>query len=430
MSPLQTMSQSKENNPQGNSSALWAFLLALLGLSFAAYQGYQGFLNDDSRPIMSWLLGFSVWLSVGIGMLFIVMIWHVFGAAWPIVIRRQLEHALAAFPYLAIVFVPLFVLAFFSEKPGLVWHWLDPNYILPGGETVAEDALYKSKAVFLNRDFFLCRVLAYFVFWCGLATILRLCSFAQEKDGRLNWTHRAHNFSAAGIPLCAIASTFAAFDFFMSLSYHWFSTMFGVWFFATSMRAGLAATVVICYLLSTRGHLKGFYKQAHRYDLGSMCFAFTVFWAYIVFSQYFLIYNANVPEETFWFNIRELSANWEHNTWWYLGLWGLVGGYFAVPFLYLLFYRNKINQGRFLFIAIWIMVFHVVDLYYNILPAQTAADNLVGYVVNEFSVTLTDLAAIIGVGALCVWAFLRSLPKAAPIPLRDPRIELSIHHHE
>lgn len=410
--------------------AIWALLVGLMGLGYAGFAAYQGFMIHDSRPILSWLLGFSFWFSILIGMLFLIMIWHVFGATWPIVIRRQLEHALAAFPYLALVFAPLVLIIWFTSEPGIVWHWLDLGYVLPGGQTVGEDVIFHSKEAYLNKDFFTIRVIIYFLFWCFLAKVLRLCSFAQEKDGRLCWTHRAHNISAAGIPLCALITTFAVFDFYMSLSYHWFSTMYGVWFFATSMRAGLAATVIICFFLATKGHLKGFYNQAHRYDLGSLCFAFTVFWAYIVFSQYFLIYNANIPEETFWFNIRELNANWEKNSWWSVGLWGLFGGYFVVPFLYLLFYKNKITPWRFLLIAFWILAFHIIDLYYNIFPSQTAADNAAGYTVNEFSIISSDIAALLGVGGLFLWAFLRSIPKAAPIPIRDPRIEGSIHHHE
>lgn len=410
--------------------SVMVFVLAVIALLFAGYHVYEGFMNNDVRPIMSWLLGFSVWFSIAIGILFLVMIWHVFGAGWPIIIRRQLEHVLSVFPYLAVVFVPLFLIAFFSNKPGMIWHWLDMNYILPGGQTVGEDPLYHSKSAFLNPHFFFYRVIFYFIAWSGISFLLRRFSFKQDVDPKLVWTHRAHNLSAAGIPVVALVTTFAVFDFFMSLSYHWFSTMYGVWFFATSMRAGLAITVVICYILSKKGYLTGLYNKAHQYDLGSLCFAFTVFWAYITFCQYFLIYNANVPEETFWYNIRELNANWEKNTWWCVGLWALLVGYFLVPFLYLLFYKNKVTPYRFLFIALWILTFHIIDLYYNIMPMQTFAKNAVGYVVSEFEVRWSDVAAISGVGALCVWAFLRSMLKTEPIPIHDPRIQKSIHHHE
>jgi hypothetical protein len=410
--------------------AFLAFVIAVLALGFAGFEVYQGFLAGDHRPMMGWLLGFSVWFSAGIGMLFLIMIWHVFGAEWPVIIRRQLENALTAFPYLAVVFAPLFWVAFMSDQPGFIWHWLNLDHILPGGQKVAEDVLYQSKAAYLNRDFFMYRVVGYFVFWIGLTWLLRRFSVAQDKDGSVNWTHRLHNLSAAGLPLCAVVTTFAVFDFYMSLAFHWFSTMYGVWFFATSMRAGLAVTVVLCHFLSKNGALKGIYGSAHRYDLGSLCFAFTVFWAYISFCQYFLIYNANIPEETFWYNIRELNHLWEKNSWWWVSLFGLLLGYFFVPFIYLLIYKNKVTKPRFLFIAIWILAFHVVDLYFNILPEQTVADNAVGYTVNEFSVKLVDVCSIIGVGALCLWAYLRNAAKVAPIPLRDPRVEISIHHHE
>ena len=164
--------------------------------------------------------------------------------------------------------------------------------------------------------------------------------------------------------------------------------------------------------------------------LGSLCFTFTVFWAYITFCQYFLIYNANIPEETFWFNIRELGADWLKNSWWWIGLFGLIFGYFFIPFFYLLIYTNKVNPKRLLAICIWILSFHIIDLYFNIVPAQKVADNTVGFTVREFSITPWDIASLIGVGGICAWAFMRSMRKAAPIPIRDPRILGSIHHHE
>jgi len=425
-----TTLHSKNSLPNKSPYALWSLLIAFIGLGYAGFELYQGISVHNARPAMSWLLGFSVWFSAAIGMLFLVMIWHVFGSTWSVIVRRQLEHALGVFPYLGLIFLPLLILAWYSDVPGLIWHWMDPSYILPGGETVQEDVLFQSKSAYLDKSFFTWRVIGYFLFWSLITCWLRRCSFRQDQDPQLIWTNRAHAISAAGIPLCAIVTTFAAFDFYMSLSYHWFSTMYGVWFFATSMRAALALTVIICYGLASKGYLKGLYNQAHRYDLGSLCFAFTVFWAYISFCQYFLIYNANIPEETFWYNIRELNANWEKNSWWFLSLWGLFVGYFVVPFIYLLFYKNKITPQRLLFIACWILTFHLFDLYYNLLPMQTAAENAVGYVVNEFDITLSDIAAILGVGGVFFWAFFSSMPKTAPIPICDPRIEGSIHHHE
>lgn len=425
-----TTFSSEHADSKGGGRAWMALIIGLIGLGIAGYGFCDGLQTNNTRMLLSWLIGFSFWFSIGIGMLFITMIWYVFGAGWPIIIRRQLEHGISAFPWLGLIFLPLVLVSwFYSENPGIVWKWLNLEAILPGGETVGEDVLYAKKSAFLNRDFFTIRVAFYFLFWTTWAFLLRRCSFNMEKDGDARWSGRAHNISAIGIPLCAVITTFAAFDFFMSLSYHWFSTMYGVWFFATSMRAGFAATVVICYLLSTRGYLKGIYNEAHRYDLGSLCFTFTVFWAYVTFCQYFLIYNANVPEETFWFNIRELNSDWITNSWWWVSIIGIILCYFLVPFFYLLIFKNKISQKRLLGICLWILSFNIIDLYFNIVPAQLPADNAVGYVVREFSITPWDIAALVGVGGIFVWSFVRSMRKVAPIPVRDPRIKASINHH-
>lgn len=415
-----------------NKLANLFLIIGIIGLAIAGYNLYQGLVNADSRPLLSWLLGFGFWFSMGIGMLMMIQIWYVFGAGWPIIIRRQLEHALSAFPYLAIIVSPLILIAwYYHDNPGILWRWVNPDNLvpLPGGHTVGHDPLYLAKHSFLNLKFFTIRIILYFGILCGLSYFLRKFSFSMDKDGDTRWVSLGHNLSAIGIPLTALTLTFAAFDLFMSLSYTWFSTMYGVWFFATSMRAGICGTIVLCYFLSTRGHLKGLYKQAHRYDLGCMALTFVIFWAYVTFSQYFLIYNANIPEETFWYTFRELNADWGKNSWWYVSL-AIIFGYFFIPFFYFLFYRNKILPNRILLGAVWVLTFHIIDLYFNIMPTQMPADNAVGYVVREFNVTVADIAALIGVGGICIWAMLKSMAKTAPIPIRDPYVLDSINHHQ
>lgn len=406
------------------------FIIGIIALAFAGFQGYQGLIANDSRPLFSWLLGFGVFFSMSIGMLMLVMIFYLFGAGWPVIIRRQLEHALAALPWLAMIFLPLLAIVWFNtENVGIMWNWMDPENIIPGGHTVGHDPLYQWKEVFLNRNGFTVRAFIYFGVLIGLAAALRKFSFNMDNDGEAKWWTFGYRMSALGVPLTALVLTFAAFDWFMSLTYQWFSTMYGVWFFATSMRAGVCGTIIICYFLSHFGYLKGVYNQAHRHDMGCLVLTFTVFWAYITFSQYFLIYNANVPEETFWYTIRELNADWTRNTWWGVGL-ALIFGYFFIPFFYFLFYRNKILTNRIAIGALWILIFHTLDLYFNIMPTQLPADNVVGYTVRQFSVTFTDIAAIIGVGAICISAMLRSMLKTAPVPIRDPYILESLNYHE
>jgi hypothetical protein len=252
-----------------------------------------------------------------------------------------------------------------------------------------------------------------------------------DKDPQVKWSSWAVRCAAVGIPLTALSVTFAAVDWIKSLEYHWFSTMYGVWFFASSIRASLAITILLCVFLSRKSYLKGLYKQAHRYDLACLSLAFTVFWAYISFSQYFLIYNANIPEETFWYHIRELDPVTQvRNSWFYVSVVGLIFGHFFFPFLYLLWYRNKVHVGRLVFICIWILAFQLLDFYFNILPGRIPADNIAGYVVRPMRVTFFDLSSVLGLGGFFLWAFFRSAMKRAPIPICDPRIQDSLDHHE
>jgi len=221
----------------------------------------------------------------------------------------------------------------------------------------------------------------------------------------------------------------------MSLEYQWFSTMYGVWFFASGIRAALAVTILLCIYLVSQGTLKGLFKQAHQYDLACLSLAFTVFWAYISFSQYFLIYSANIPEETFWYTIREIDPNTGSLSGWFWVSMGLIFGHFFFPFLYLLFYRNKVDAPKLIFIVCWILAFHLLDLYWNIIPGrEVVPGSYVGFEARPVigAHLLWGLFSLIGVGCLCVWAVMKSFLSgvAEIIPIRDPRIRDSINHHE
>lgn len=408
----------------------WSLLIGLLGLAIALFGLFRAVFTDDGRLALSWLIGFSVWFSISIGLFFLLMIFNVFDAGWSVIIRRQLEHALGFFPWLAVIFVPLLLISWFGSNPGLIWDWMNPD-LIPVGEhtTVAHDPIYLKKAGLLNLPFFTIRVIVYFFIFWFLTFKLRQNSFQMDIDGNLNHSKAIRIYSAIGIPVVALLTTLAAVDFFMSLSYQWFSTMYGVWFFATSMRAGLAVITILCIILASRSYLKNVFTTNHLYLLGCIFLAFTVFWAYITFCQYFLIYNANVPEETFWYNVRELTAQGGKSSWWWLSLWGLVLCYFVIPFLFLLFYRTKVVFRNMFLLSIWILIFFVTDLYFNILPAKVKADTALGYSIEPFMITFWDIAAIIGIGSLWLWSFLRSTTKAQAIPIHDPRIEESLHTH-
>jgi hypothetical protein len=386
--------------------------LGLTALGFLVTGNHQG-------VALSYLVGVAYWTTVAIGMLLLVLIHHIVDAGWSTVIRRQFEHGLSAFPWLGLLFLPLLISAW--VKPGLVWPWMDLNHVIHGGHLVGEDPLYLKKASFLNVRMFTGMTVGFFAVWVWLSTRLRQASFTQDGDGNVKWTFMNRKTAAFGIPLTALALSFAAIYWMKSLEYHWFSTMYGVWYFANCVRAGLAFGVVITCWLYARGDYKGIYNTNQFHCLVALAFAFVVFWAYVTFSQYFLIWNANVPEETFWYNIRESGD------WWYIGML-LLFGHFFVPFLAWLRYGNKAQRFPALLISIWIAFIILIDLCYNILPALKGAD---GEPFPFLSLNLLwVLTSVIGVGGICVWAYLRSFPTARLIPIRDPRIVESLTYHE
>jgi len=414
---------SETRQAKGMNPGTIALLLGIVGLAVAGIGFFQGWQAHDVRPLMSWLIGIAFWLAIAVGMLFLTQIWYVFHARWPTVIRRQCEHYMSVFPVLFILFLPLLAVPFFHENPGLIWKWMNGVNPMPGNITVEGDPLYQWKQPYLNIEFFALRVVAVFAVFTIIASLLRKWSFDTDKTGNIKNTHYARRLSAVGLFLCAAAATVGAIDWFKSLEYHWFSTMYGVWFFSAAMRAALAFIIILCVILATKGYLKGIFNRAHRYDIGCMMLAFTVFWAYISFSQYFIIYNANIPEEVFWYNIREKEG------WWTVSML-LIFGQFLIPFLFLLWYKTKVVIWRSVAVSIWILLFTVLDFYWNIIPGKIPADNEYGYIVRQFSVSLYDIAALVGVGGICIFFMLRSMKKAEPIPIRDPNILKSINYAE
>jgi hypothetical protein len=385
------------------------------------------FVSPPQHVALSYLVGVAFWTAIAIGMLLLVMIHHIFDAGWSTVLRRQLEHGLSAFLWLGVLFLPLLISAW--VKPGLVWPWMDLDSPLHGGHgTVGSDVLYVKKAGFLSLKMFTGMTVAFFAIWIWLSGRLRQASFAQDADGDAKWTHKNRVTAAMGLPLTALSLTFAAIYWMKSLEYHWFSTMYGVWFFANCVRGALAVIIFIMVWLWSRGDYRGILNTNHWHCVGTLVHAFTIFWAYVTFSQYFLIWNANVPEETFWYNVREVNnSDGQFNQWGWVGM-VILFGHFFVPFIYLLFYRKKSTAAGLLPICIWIAAIILIDLCYNILPALRDHHN---DPLPFLSLNLLWVASsVVGVGSICTWAYLKSFPTAKLIPIRDPRIVESLTHHE
>ncbi len=346
----------------------------------------------------SWLLSFMFFLSLCLGGLFLVLAHHLFDASWSVPIRRLCEHlACLALP-LAFLFIPIAVLA------PKIYPWF----------TMVPDHALLAKHALLNPTFFYIRVVAYFVIWIVLAFSLRRFSVAQDRDGAAVWTGRMRVASYLGIFLFAITLTFAAIDWMKSIQHQWYSTMYGVWYFAASVWTTIATVYVIATILKRTGPLREVLHATHFYYIGSLLLAFTVFYAYVTFSQYFIIWNANMPEETFWYRLREKG------TWWWVGMVVIFGHFFA-PFLTLLRIDFKLKLAVMFPLAVWSWLMHFCDLSFNIMPALHP---------ENFVLHWMDLGAFLLIGGVLAILFIRSLGTTAPYPLRDPRLKESLTSHE
>jgi hypothetical protein len=232
----------------------------------------------------------------------------------------------------------------------------------------------------------------------------------QDKDGDARYTWSSRKMVFGMIPLFALSLTFGAFDWLMGLDFHWFSTMWGVYIFAGSALSSMCVLVLLVTALRSAGYLEGIVSIEHYHIMGKLMLAFTVFWAYIGFSQYMLIWYANIPEETIYF-LRRNTGSW--NT---LNII-MVIGHFFLPFIVLLFQGTKKRPLLLCAVAVWILLMHMLDMYIIVLPTYHKAGA---------SPHWLDLVCILAIGATLAAVFMKRLGDAPLWPLRDPRLKRSI----
>ena len=304
---------------------------------------------DPRRLAFSYLVALMFVTTVGVGSLAWVMLHHLTGAVWSVVIRRLMENLTRPLPLIALLFIPV------ALNLKRLYLWADPS-------RVSADPGLARKAVWLNPLAFDVRSAAYLASWALVAGILARLSTRQDRNGDPAEGRRMRSTSAWGLIVLAATTSLAAFDWLMSLDPHWSSTIFGVYFWSGSLLASLAATVLAVLGFRAVGWLGDSVTVEHLHDLGKLLFGFVVFWAYIAFCQYFLIWYANFPEETRWYVTRRTGV-------WNTLSWSLVFGHFAVPFVLLLFRATRRSPWWLGFIAAWVLVFHYIDLYWLIMPA-------------------------------------------------------------
>jgi len=391
---------SKSENEKFQNTGGSRFLLALLllvGIG-ALLASFVGSFLDPRQFAFSWLFSFIVFYSLVIGSLFWVILHHAANAGWSVVVRRQMENVAGLFPYLILFFIPVVL----SSK--LIYHWMD-------AAANQHDPLWISKRPFLNDGFFWARAAFYFGFFTLATLLFKNFSTRQDETADVFLSVKMRKIALGFIPLFAFSLTFSAFDWLMSLDFHWFSTMWGVYLFAGSVWSSLALLILIVTALKSKGYLK-VVNLEHYHVMGKLLLAFTIFWAYIAFSQYFLIWYANIPEETSFF-FHHNSGSWR-----LYSIFIITIGHFFVPFLLLLTQWVKRKPALLCSICVWVLLMHVADIYWLVMPNLHRE----GVAVNWL-----DITTLIGIGATLGFLFLRSLWKHYLYPIHDPRLEESIH---
>ena len=369
---------------------------AVCGLLGAVACAILGAANPK-QFFFSWLVSFLFFLSLAIGALFFVLIQYASQGGWGIVLRRIGETTFATLPVMAALFLPLLL--------GLhdLYSWTVPG-------AAGHDALLRWKAPFLNVPFFLIRAALYFGIWSFIALMYYRGSRGQDVTGDPAVSARLRRLAGPAIIVLALTQTFASVDWIVSLTPHWYSTMFGVYFFAGSFVGFIALLSVVVVAMRRAGLLDSVISAEHLHDIGKFLFAFTAFWAYIAFCQFFLMWYANLPEETFWYKAR-IEGSWLP-----VSLFLMVG-HFAVPFLYLMGRTVKRNGVTLAVGGAWVLAMHFVDLYWQVMPTLHP---------EGFRPSILDVAAFLTVGGCFVAAASWLLRRQALVPVRDPRLAESL----
>ena len=379
--------------------------------------------GDASTPLLRrfgdafwrpYLVAYVLWTGVAVGSMAIIMLHHLSGGGWGVVLRRLFEAASRTLPLCLALFVPIAV--------AVVTHTLYP-WTMP--EIAAEPVVAKKVKYFLNTPFFLVRTLFYFAVWFALAYFLNKWSLAQDTETdprrRRRLRERMQNVSGPGIVLFGLTVTFAGIDWVMTLEPEWFSTIFGLLVMAGFGLTAFAFAIFTAVWLRGHAPLAEVYQPRHFHDHGKLLLAFVMIWAYFSFSQYLIIWSGNLPEEIPWY-LRRLKNGWQ-----YVAL-GLIVFHFALPFV-LLLSRELKRAARLLgTVALLVLAVRVLDLFWTIAPSVAAASHgtpadahaapVVGYVL--------CFVLPVGLGGLWVWYFTRELVKRPLLPLGDEGLEAAL----
>jgi len=397
----------------GSLKSLLLGLVALGAVSLAV--SFLGFGHETSRHIGEdghqhhtnlgyhvLLVGTYFVLGLSITGIFFTAIQHITGSHWSVTVRRIFESYGLYTPFLFLLLGGV-ILGMHD-----LYEWADP--------VVREkDHLIHHKAGYLNPTFFVARLLFFVLVWSVFAYIFHSKSVAQDESKDVMITKTLAKFAGGFILFFALSWSFASFDLLMSLSPHWFSTMFGVYAFAGAFQTSLVTYLLVIYILKKNGYYGDVVNENHYHDIAKFLLGMTTFWAYVGFSQYMLIWYANIPEETFFYEMR-MTGGWGYLTF----LLPFVK--FVIPFLLLLNRPNKRNLDFLYKLALYLLFVQFFELFWLVFPASFENFSLIHFVL-AFGGTIGIVASF---GLVLFW----NLSKHKLIPVGDPRLEDCLHHHQ
>lgn len=347
-----------------------------------------GFVTNAEQFYRSYLLAYFFVLGIPLGSLALLMVHHLTGGGWGLVIRRTFEASARTIPVMAVLFLPLV----FGMHT--LYEWTHAE--------AASDPIIAQKAIYLNESGFLIRAVVYFLIWSFLAVALTRLS--AKQDGTEVHFSRFENIAGPGLLVYALTLTFASVDWVMSLDPHWFSTLFGLWVMVGQALTALAFTIVIAFLVSRDGRMSQLITTAKFHDYGTLLFAFVMLWAYLSYSQYLIIWSANLPEEIPYY-LQRLGGGWTIVT------LVVILGHFVLPWTLLLFRATKRATTRLVAVAAFMLLMRLVDTFWLVTPWVNHG---------RFGIHWIDVTAVLGLLGLWVGLFCHNLRSRALVPVGDP----------
>ncbi|MEN9722054.1 MAG: hypothetical protein RJB38_40 [Pseudomonadota bacterium] len=379
------------------SSGLRSFFIALVAVGLVTVSA--AWLQDPKRLWPAFVLNHFYFMCLAVGGLFFAVIQWVTSAMWSAPIRRLAESFTSFLPWVLVSTIVLF----FGLKDLYLW---------TNTAKVQGDLILSGKAGYLNVPFFMIRLLVAVAIWWVFAKVMIGNSIAQDQSKDPAFTGKNRKWGPLFLILFAVSFTFTAFDLLMSLDPYWFSTMFGVYCFAGLFYSTLALLAIVTVAMKRKGMLDGILNENHLHDLGKFMFAFTVFWAYIGFSQFMLIWYANMPEETGYF-LHRLTPGWKAVSAF------LMFGKFFVPFFILLPRGNKRSEKVLWNVAWFMLGAQWIDVLWMVQPEFYSAPR-VGWV---------EVGTLLGFAGLFGLSIIRFLSKHTVVAVGDPKLPESVFHH-